>query len=1465
MNGEQAEFLAAVQARIERIEVMRNLSLPIEPAATEEIRELTGLLTAITQEAVSSADRDVITLAAGVWAGVVRATAVDDPDLPWRLSNLGAVLTAQFETSHASADLDEAIVALQTAADGSPDDAPYRAAIFANLGNALQRRFDETGQLTDLDAAVTALRVASHSSPAGDPQREELLTWLAGTLLHRYERTGMLTDLDAIISTLQAAATAEDGSGRIQTFDNLGRALHARFVRTRARTDLDAAVEAFQAAAAAARADDPDCATILANLGAALGDRFAQTAVRADLDAAIEALREAANLTPAGHPGHPDRLANLATALTSRFDRTGELDQLRSALRLLETAAAAAAGQLSHAAIASKLDVVRRRHDELMRLHDEEVAASAELDALLGIPDVTAEKRQLEGSLDELNAAIARYQAEVGSTSRRDRNLPVLLAGVAYGLGNRYRLTRNPADLDAAIEAMREWLAVAPSRSPFRPGQVLVLAHALTDRYWLGGARADLDAAIAKWQEAVASIGAFPIPSDQVTLVTTTCLTALGKCLQARFRHSGALADIDAAISAFQQAADITPPDYLAGCLSGLGEALEGRFEYTGNMADLDAAISATGSAVEMTPAADPDGGMRLSNRGLARWRLAQHTGNMADLDAAIADLQAARAAEPGDQVCVARLGYALLDRFDRTGVPADLDAAIEVSQSAAGVGSGVDRHYAAGLALLGHALLRRFEEAGNTGDFSASLEAFRAAVAATPDGHRDQVRFTANMAGAQMAGYRHLGRPERIDTVIAALRATVAATPPGDPQRPVQLNNLGNALQARFEHHGDKADLDSAVDALRTAVDVTSTGNPLRTEYLGSMGSALVARFRQTGEAADLDAAIAALRAAAEGTPADHPRRARHLTGLGAALRARFENTADDGAFEAAVSAFSAAADQRTASAGERISAAAAAAAMLAGPVPQRASALYRAAMELLPELSLRPLNRRDQQQRLGLVAGLATEAAAAALADTTHPREPERALLLLETGRAVLFSQVLDMRDDLLSALRTRHPDVAQRFTRLRDRLDRSENPISADTGISMWQHMRTVADRRQLTVELAATVAEIRALDGFGSFGKPPPVEELLAEAADGPIAIFNVASNRSDALLVTAEGVRCLPLPALRRDVVIDRIASFRAAVHRASERDVALPERVGGQRTLLDILGWLWDAAASPVLDALGFVRAPAPGEPWPRVWWAPGGMLGLLPLHAAGHHSEPDDSRTVLDRVVSSYTPTIRALRYAREHAKLPVPPDMPALIVAMLATAAEGGLPNAAAEVDQLVGLLPAHVLLTEPRVPGAAGVPVKAAVLARLPQCAIAHFACHGITDLDNPSQSRLVLSDHDTDPLTVTSLAPVSLEHARLAYLSACGTALSTPGMLLDEAIHLTSAFQLAGFPHVVGTMWDIDDALAVQVAGRFYAGLTTSAGTLDVGRSASALHGAVRALRESHRATPSLWAAYIHAGA
>ena len=54
--------------------------------------------------------------------------------------------------------------------------------------------------------------------------------------------------------------------------------------------------------------------------------------------------------------------------------------------------------------------------------------------------------------------------------------------------------------------------------------------------------------------------------------------------------------------------------------------------------------------------------------------------------------------------------------------------------------------------------------------------------------------------------------------------------------------------------------------------------------------------------------------------------------------------------------------------------------------------------------------------------------------------------------------------------------------------------------------------------------------------------------------------------------------------------------------------------------MLDVLDWLWDVIAGPVLTALGHTGPPGPGDPWPRVWWCPTGPLTVLPIHAAGRH-----------------------------------------------------------------------------------------------------------------------------------------------------------------------------------------------------------------------------------------------------
>jgi hypothetical protein len=54
-------------------------------------------------------------------------------------------------------------------------------------------------------------------------------------------------------------------------------------------------------------------------------------------------------------------------------------------------------------------------------------------------------------------------------------------------------------------------------------------------------------------------------------------------------------------------------------------------------------------------------------------------------------------------------------------------------------------------------------------------------------------------------------------------------------------------------------------------------------------------------------------------------------------------------------------------------------------------------------------------------------------------------------------------------------------------------------------------------------------------------------------------------------------------------------------------------------------------------------------------------------------------------------------------------------------------------------------------------------------------------------------------------------------------------------------------------------------SAETARDFYAALRSGEGNLDTARAAQALHQTVRGLRDMLPDTPSLWAAYIHAGA
>ena len=228
------------------------------------------------------------------------------------------------------------------------------------------------------------------------------------------------------------------------------------------------------------------------------------------------------------------------------------------------------------------------------------------------------------------------------------------------------------------------------------------------------------------------------------------------------------------------------------------------------------------------------------------------------------------------------------------------------------------------------------------------------------------------------------------------------------------------------------------------------------------------------------------------------------------------------------------------------------------------------------------------------------------------------------------------------------------------------------------------------------------------------------------------------------------------------------------------------------------LEWLWDVAVSPVLDELGFTQMPSDGEAWPRVWWVGSGLLNILPIHASGYH---DSSRlkTALDRVISSYAPTVKSLSYARERATRAdqiISKDK-AILVAMPTTPEQKTLPSVEKEIKDLENLFSKASIDTT-----VMQNPTRTTVLSELPKHTIIHFACHG-NSADDPSQSCFLLEDV---PLTVSDITSLNIESAKLAYLSACHTSSMRNFRLLDESISLSSAIQLSGYPSVVGSLWD-----------------------------------------------------------
>ncbi|MFE4176756.1 CHAT domain-containing protein [Streptomyces sp. NPDC056909] len=1013
------------------------------------------------------------------------------------------------------------------------------------------------------------------------------------------------------------------------------------------------------------------------------------------------------------------------------------------------------------------------------------------------------------------------------------------LAGLGDRLLDRYLRSYDPEDLREAVGIARDVLTQLPPGSPRLPHCLSSLGSALTLlRQREGATPEECDEVVDVCRQAVPGNPKGPAVAGH----------DLGMALVLRAQHTGRVVDLHEAVAVLTEALRVARnPGEIAALRNALGNALRARSVATGAPADLEAALSLTDSSLASTgAAADP----RLPLLSPAMVLYTRYTrdpvANRADLDEALRRLRHAEALMPPNHpdrpAALDDLGLVLIAHYQRSGKPEELNEAVRAHRES--VALTPEGHEMLGVRLLnlGAALSLRHRLTEDGEDLREAQECRRRAAALPGMGRAHHAALLSSTGISLVTGFERAADPvAQLDEAVGLLREAVALTPEGDPLLPRRRHNLAAALMTRISRTlriGDAREARELADAVVVALPANSPDLP------GALTVAANTRLlspRTLLSSAARDEAVALFRRAVEATPPGHPTRAQRLGNLGNALRyrgpGRRRRRTD---LVQAAELFQEAALEQQCAPAVRLDAARAWGDVRAELGDwERALDGYVVAVDLLHSVAPRHLVRDDQEFLLSRTVGLGAAAAACAV----RRGRPGLAVGLLEQARGVILSHAFDADSDL-TRLRETAPALAARFEELREALDMAtggrefleEGPPHPDARADLRQ--RLAAEWRDLTDRIRAEHPELGLLRPVRDWDEG----ELRATAAAGPVVLVNVSPYGSDALIVTEHSIDAVPLPGLDPRTTATRRRTFQDALVRIETPGTSRKQSQRAQQDVRETLAWLWQAVTGPVLD-----RLPAAT----RLWWSPGGLLGTLPLHAAG---PIDGAPGALDRVVSSYTPTLRALHHARRRAARPA--GTGTLVVSVAQATGQAPLPGARREAEHLARLLPGAALLADTSA-------THSAVVSALHRHAYAHFACHALGDLERPSGSRLVLHDHTESPLTLRDLARLRLPSVRLAYLSACDTLRTSPE-LADEAVHIVSAFQMAGFPHVVGSLWHVDDAIGAEVALSVYEALNTGDGSLDVARTAEALHRAVCALRATYPRTPSLWACQVHAG-
>lgn len=1426
------------------------------------------------------------------------------------LADLSAHLGEVYDQTQSPTAINEAIGILTQLVDTTSNDSD-RATNLVTRAVQLSRRHQISGNMAELDEAIEARTQAIKMIPDGDQRKVEYLPDLGALYYRKYgiTRTRSFLDESIAISKKAANAMSEDDPDRAKALSNISYGLLQKYKSTNVLTDLEEAINLGREATDATPNGCLNWEIILERLGIGLYQRYLRVGTMTDLEEAIRLGRQAMTLVqkvlPLDHSLY--YWISLASMLCERHIRTGSKADFQEAIKLVREARTRAAMfrlyHLNHTRICCYLGL---GDGWVFGFPDEDNAPGIIEDIRMTL-EVTAENhpnkaRYLSnlafelnstGSLVDLDEAVQLGRQAIDITRKGHSDLPWHLCCLAMGLLQRFWKIERPGDLEEAVSLGQRAVDTATIDHEGRPFYLVVLAKALHSRYWATGRLPDLYECINLGLQAFSlSLG----KSLEDYCNRSWCACNLTAWFGDKYLREGAMADLERAIkyqhdselaldvlknniallSARHQdvsasyysmhlgtrngvtprktdneAIHIVPQDF-PDCptrLHYLGAEHFERFEKGAiqkwrEVKDLSTAAWLCERSVDATPNGHLMKPIRLyclgecyealylekRNADTAERHPNARARNKYDLDNGINSFQEVVDAAPRCGLiwvsALRRLCYLYDERFCFTGDLGDLKMVLQLYQDLV---DGTPKNHpdrAARLERLGSLKRDRFVAFGNMADIETAIQLFQEAADITDRNSPIQADYLKSLGAAHHAKYDITKNLVNLEVALQVYQDAVDICL-DDRLLAATLGCLGQAYLEKYEIMEAKTDFEGAIQSFQIALDSESQDSPGRAMRLADLALCYMKGYIKVGTTTYINMAARLFQDAANATPADHPDHISMFSVLAYCYEVKYNTTKSNSDLEAAIASYSEAFwDSPGATIGQSLDVAKKlVSTLILGKNWHEAWCIVCEAIPMIRGMTPRFLENSERQALLSQHSGFASDAAAVTL---SVGREPIEAIQHLEEGRVIAAVGMNELRISV-SRLSDFRPEVGKKFLSLRDQL---ETPLGGRmTSTELYEEGESALHKltRHLDAsrKLDSLISDFRAKTRSLIFPVAPDEIDYSRATKGGPIVVINV-SYRCDAFLFVGEELRVLPLPTISREGIEKR----------AREGNF-------GRRSVLE---WLWENITGPILDALGFTEPPL-HDRWPHVWWIPTGPLSRFPLHAAGRHTETSNE-TVIDRVMSSYSPSIRSVLqgYGLRHQES-TSASKQVLIVAMEDTPGSKSLPFATEEaaVIREVFCKSTSFELIEPDRR-------KEDVLLHLRDCYIFHFAGHGYTDVKDPSQSHLRLENWKDNPLRVADLLEINLceRPPFLAYLSACGTGRIEGKEYLDESIHLITACQLAGFRHVIGTLWEVRDEICVDITKITYEGIRD--GDMTDESVCRGLHNATRQLRDRWLSTP-----------